>query len=626
MRTRWRGGDGRDQGGDGGAAARPGHSLPAGGTGRAVRFVVAVVATVAATCLALSWLFSHEAEGSEHAPTRYGSHAGQQGPSAFRSYARRLRVPPPPAWLGPDLARVFDGGYGGGGLPLAVVEEHHHAMQHWLEARRVGAIEGGRAFTLVHVDSHADLGSPVAHEGASEAFPRPLPASPRLWNVAELRNDDFIVAAVAAGLVDRLVMVHNHWMSEGFDPLAGFAESGVSSSELLVGRVAGAEQVTCVCTPYETDAETGETVCFAQAAAGLLDDALARALDTPLLAPVEGGAGPTAARTGLGARRLLADWDAGGGDGTMEGDERDEDGDDEDGEGGRRDGTVHWMHPSRCEVRRVVPMWTVAARRGGAAPPGFEDMVREVWGTESGGERPAVLLDVDLDWFAIVSGGDHLARAGLGPADAPPAKALFSAVWQLSCVPEGVEGAERRENDRWLEIIERMAGGGGAAPADGWERLASGLSLCPFVTASSAARVLAVTADAAGPTLKAGGRRLANALRLYGPGCIAAEEGKFAACVGGQHPVQRPLRRGSMLRDVSGLEGMLRLLPPPQMVTLARSLRDGFLPPGALSSELEELTVAAVARAYNSSSHHIRLVYDPRLLGGRRGWPAREGL
>jgi hypothetical protein len=76
------------------------------------------------------------------------------------------------------------------GVPLFVVEEHHEALSVWRDAAEAGALPWGAA--LFHLDAHEDFGVPDE----------------------EMTVSDFIVPAIAEGLVGDFVWVTPPWLDE----------------------------------------------------------------------------------------------------------------------------------------------------------------------------------------------------------------------------------------------------------------------------------------------------------------------------------------------------------------------------------------------------------------------------
>ena len=66
-----------------------------------------------------------------------------------------------------------------------MVEEHHEVLPYWSELRKAL----GRNLTLVHFDAHPDMSAPTV-----------VAEDPRATMTA---NDNFILAAVGLGIVDR---------------------------------------------------------------------------------------------------------------------------------------------------------------------------------------------------------------------------------------------------------------------------------------------------------------------------------------------------------------------------------------------------------------------------------------
>jgi len=92
------------------------------------------------------------------------------------------------------------------GPAVSVLDEHHHVLAYYLRAARAGAAE---AATIVHIDSHADLGVPRAYLGETPLGPG---LSRTLEEYAEI--NDFLVLAAFAGLADHVVFVEPPWSNQ----------------------------------------------------------------------------------------------------------------------------------------------------------------------------------------------------------------------------------------------------------------------------------------------------------------------------------------------------------------------------------------------------------------------------
>ncbi|GFO25757.1 upf0489 protein c5orf22 [Plakobranchus ocellatus] len=92
-------------------------------------------------------------------------------------------------------------------LPVYVFEEHHEAIQYWFSAVQSGLLPRRSKNTLIHIDAHADLVSPNFMEGF------PLYKWPRFYEISRLMtaNDRFILAATATGLFSRIVWIWPSW-------------------------------------------------------------------------------------------------------------------------------------------------------------------------------------------------------------------------------------------------------------------------------------------------------------------------------------------------------------------------------------------------------------------------------
>jgi len=134
---------------------------------------------------------------------------------------------------------------------------HGEAIFGWSEAWRSGDLR--TPATVVHFDSHADM-----------AMPRPLNASASsLELAARTEINDFVTAAVALGIVDRVVWVRPEWAIEhehghfryalALDPAVGAFVSdapfamGLQRSPEVVGALPGARHFELEVIPFSQE-------------------------------------------------------------------------------------------------------------------------------------------------------------------------------------------------------------------------------------------------------------------------------------------------------------------------------------------------------------------------------------
>lgn len=89
---------------------------------------------------------------------------------------------------------------------VSLLEEHHHVLAYYLRARHAGKLPG--AATVLHIDSHADMGVPNAF---LDAFPDN--ASSRALE-AHTEINDFLVMGAYMGLMDHIVFVEPPWSNQ----------------------------------------------------------------------------------------------------------------------------------------------------------------------------------------------------------------------------------------------------------------------------------------------------------------------------------------------------------------------------------------------------------------------------
>lgn len=98
----------------------------------------------------------------------------------------------------------------------------------------------------------------------------------------------------------------------------------------------------------------------------------------------------------------------------------------------------------------------------------------------------------------------------------------------------------------------------------------------------------------------------------------------FQICMGSNTPVDsmvlahRPTKNETILRT-STLLKILNSLHRPRLVTVCRSVRDGYTPRFQYY-----LIEHGVMKAISSVFSNVKVHYDPWLLGGKHGWPHRH--
>ncbi|GFR68675.1 UPF0489 protein C5orf22 [Elysia marginata] len=99
------------------------------------------------------------------------------------------------------------GGRPGGSLPVYIVEEHHEAARYWMWAAQAGVLGRRSGNTLIHFDAHSDLAPSIIQPGS------PLLNWPKFPDVSRLvnENDRFIQAVALTGLFSRVVWVWPTW-------------------------------------------------------------------------------------------------------------------------------------------------------------------------------------------------------------------------------------------------------------------------------------------------------------------------------------------------------------------------------------------------------------------------------
>lgn len=108
-----------------------------------------------------------------------------------------------------DSSRVAGNPRGNSIFPeVSILEEHHHVLAYYLRSWRKGSPESGA--TVLHIDSHADLGVPSAPQ--NKELPREPGSSRALEQYSEI--NDFLVLGAYLGLMDHVVFVEPPWSNQ----------------------------------------------------------------------------------------------------------------------------------------------------------------------------------------------------------------------------------------------------------------------------------------------------------------------------------------------------------------------------------------------------------------------------
>jgi len=97
---------------------------------------------------------------------------------------------------------------------LSVTEEHHHVLAYYVRALKEGTLKPFEGATVLHVDSHADLGVPSAYFGEDGRMldVREAKNSRALEDYAEI--NDFLLLGAHLGLIDHVVFVEPPWSNQ----------------------------------------------------------------------------------------------------------------------------------------------------------------------------------------------------------------------------------------------------------------------------------------------------------------------------------------------------------------------------------------------------------------------------
>ncbi|XP_052268211.1 UPF0489 protein C5orf22 homolog [Dreissena polymorpha] len=140
-------------------------------------------------------------------------------------------------------------------VDVFVVEEHHEVLPYWFDAAESGVIPK-TANTLVHIDGHSDA-APVLNVPGYPFFK--WPTKDQLKYLMQT-NDGFIQAAAMAGFLNRVIWVWPDWDIENHEDYYNMFTISIGwtytkTDNWLVRIVKSPDKVFCMCYTNGTDLE-----------------------------------------------------------------------------------------------------------------------------------------------------------------------------------------------------------------------------------------------------------------------------------------------------------------------------------------------------------------------------------
>ena len=298
---------------------------------------------------------------------------------------------------------------------------------------------------------------------------------------------------------------------------------------------------------------------------------------------------------------------------------------------------THSLKPKQCSIRRTVAVESV---REDIAVTKFKE---KSWLTD----REKIMLDIDEDFYGCTYASQPLLNAGV---KLDTLLKMNSIVSQLFC-PKSLE--EERGTDRMLiklleifvkhnsKCLDRHGKRSHMCKNDTqkslvvpmlksflWDR--RGVLACSKKsreTENLVMQLVELFLSQLNPkqikALQYVGFCLSTTLNSY----ISITDPTFGICMGNNNPKEtavdthKPTRSEIAHRTTTlgRILGTLTGTRTPQLVTICRSMRDGYTPRGFFK-QIERDIVKTV----NTSFPQARFHYDVGLLGGRKGWPDRN--
>ena len=118
-----------------------------------------------------------------------------------------------------------------GQIIVVIVDEHQDVIPWWYKAVDDGHLRTQKN-TLIHIDGHSDLASPDDIKTLMK-FRHKRNSRPSAFDQLMKKNDNFIVSAIAEGLIDEVIWISPSW----------YNDSSMISTQTSVGSVVGTNTV-----------------------------------------------------------------------------------------------------------------------------------------------------------------------------------------------------------------------------------------------------------------------------------------------------------------------------------------------------------------------------------------------
>ncbi|XP_067929599.1 uncharacterized protein [Watersipora subatra] len=144
-------------------------------------------------------------------------------------------------------------------IDVIVVEEHHEVLAYWFEQAKISYVGEERKrtpYTVVHFDAHSDFG-PLSYYPSLTLFSWPKSQTDILKLMQ--RNDVFIMAGMATGLITRFIWIWPNWMQEDYADLYGNHTTGLVDLGTFTYKEEQAATKTGMCVCFKQVQKDGKT-------------------------------------------------------------------------------------------------------------------------------------------------------------------------------------------------------------------------------------------------------------------------------------------------------------------------------------------------------------------------------
>lgn len=446
-------------------------------------------------------------------------------------------------------------------VDLVVVEEHHEVLEYWFDAANKGIIpKSGNV--LLHIDAHSDMAPP---EMVDDYPVFRWPKDNREVKAMMQSNDVFIQAAVMSGLFKKVIWVWPSWDEDTHD---GDDISLKYGGGVTTFDIPDNEQHFCECQ-YSKDGKTKQECQFVNR--------------------------------------------------TMFSEDEDYDGSD--------------IKPKDCDIKGNIVYQQIVD---------YNALNKLTLG-QLVGEGESLLLDIDEDFFGCVLRGHHLVDAGIPWDTVEEIDDLTSEVFCPGLTAH--EGIANRFMQVILALIIKHCKSSEEAsvacvtPRNPTSKalsidinrvvknyLGKGIfcAMSRSIRQQRLEKLIEYFLDLTVPQIRACadlGFCMQTSPRSY-------QANGFQLCHGANEPnttivTQHSPGENELILRLRRVRRMLRTqsYPTPGMVTLCRSVRDGYTSVKYFD-DIEESVIESVLNSRKDVTFNV--IYDINLLGGEKGWPSRR--